>query len=142
VSALDKVRQAAIGKDDIKVLLVSRSVDSFYAADPKNFPEIQTLEEAGVEFVDVAADPASGGFFEELSWEQAGKYEADVILYDAREAPDVAAKVSNIETWSRLPAVRAGQVYEWKTAAPYSYEQYAPIFEDVARWLDDVQTVR
>lgn len=140
-AALDRVKQAAEGKQDIKVLLVSRSKDTFYTASPKNFPEIQTLAKAGVQFVEVDADQAAGGFFEELSWEQAGKYDADVILYDAREAPGTPDEVAKIPTWTRLPAVKAGQVYPWYTAAPYSYKQYAQIYDDIADWLEKAKKV-
>ncbi len=135
------MKAAAKDKQGIKVLLASRSKEDFYVASPENFPEIQTLAEAGVEFVEVNADQATGGFFEQLSWEQAGKYDADVIIYDAREAPGTADEVAKIPTWSRLPAAKAGQVYPWYTAAPYSYKQYAQIYNDVAEWLGSVEKV-
>lgn len=37
--------------------------------------------------------------------------------------------------WTRLPAVRAGQVHPWYPAAPYSYRTYAPLYRDIAARL-------
>lgn len=139
--ALAEIKQVAAEKTDLDILLVSRTPELMYAAHPTNFPEIQTLEKLGLDFVEVNPDETYGGFFEELSWEQAGKYDADVIIVDARETDDVARQVDKLPVWQNLPAVKAGQVYEWKTAAPYSYAQYAPIFHDVATWLKDAEPV-
>jgi len=51
-----------------------------------------------------------GGFFENLSWEQAGKYDADVITVDARETDDTAKQIDKLPTWQNLPPIKAGQV--------------------------------
>ncbi len=140
-AALERVRTAAKGKKEVKVLLMSLTQDGAYAAAPTNFPEVQTLKDAGVSFVEVDADQATGGFFEQLSWEQVGKYDADVILYDARTAAGDSDEIMAVPTWSRLPAVKAGQVYAWRTAAPYSWKQYAGIYDEIATWLEKVETV-
>lgn len=111
-AALAELEEIAADKGDVKILLVSRTPEFMYAAQPTNFPEIQSLEERGLDFVEVNPDMANGGFFANLSWEQAGKYDADVIMVDARETDDTAKQID------KLPAVKAAQVYEWKTAAP------------------------
>lgn len=58
-----------------------------------------------------------------------------MIIYDARELPKIPEAVRSIGTWTALPAVKAGQVYPWYPAAPYSYRTYAPLYRSVVRWL-------
>ena len=38
-------------------------------------------------------------------------------------------------TWKALPAVKSGQVYDWKPAAPYSYLSSAPLLDAFATAL-------
>ena len=116
---------------NLKVLLASATDTNFYVANPQSFPEAGTLKDAGV---DIMA-PKSGKpeIFHELSWERAADYaDADVILFDERTPPEVLAKMKTIDTWANLPAVKAGQVYPWYAAAPYSYKVYTGIFDELA----------
>lgn len=138
-AAVADVKAAAADKADVTVALVSVDPNGLYVWNPEFMPEAQTLAAQGVKFVKPEDTADSGGWSELLSWENAAKYHADVIMVDARTPVAQAEKVA---TWKRLPAVKAGQVYEWKTAAPYSYAQYGPIFEDVAGWFKDVKPVQ
>ena len=74
----------------------------------------------------------AGGFFEALSWENAGKYPADLILLDNRctalQPKDLAAK----PTWAQLPAVKANQVTPWDAVPRFSYAGSAPLLENLA----------
>ena len=38
-------------------------------------------------------------------------------------------------TWKALPAVKSGQVFDWKAAAPYSYVSTAPLLDAFAAAL-------
>lgn len=135
--ATSALGEAARGREDVKVALMSMNDQGLYVWDPMMFPEARTLMAAGVRFVK-PKNVDETGWSEQLSWEQASTYHADVILSDAR-TEQFMAQVEKIPTYQRLPAVRAGQVYEWKTAAPYSYAQYGPIFADIAGWLKDAK---
>ncbi|MGW4794899.1 ABC transporter substrate-binding protein [Nonomuraea sp. NPDC004297] len=52
-----------------------------------------------------------GGFWEVLSWENADRYQAGVILVDARSQSMKIEETAAKPTWAKLPAVRAGQLY-------------------------------
>lgn len=136
-AAVEALAAAAQGKEDVTVALASFNDQGVYLWNPEMMPEAKTMQAAGVTFVK-PKDLDATGFFEQLSWEQASKYNADVIFSDAR-TEQFMAQVEKIPTYQRLPAVKAGQVYSWKTAAPYSYAQYGPIFEEIAGWLEDVE---
>lgn len=138
--AVASVGTAAKGKESVKVMLVSPSLDGLYVWNPKMMPEAVTMAEQGVTFIEPKNTKDSAGWSELLSWENAGTYDADVILFDSRMQAEYE-KVKGIATWKTLPAVKAGQVYPWRTAAPYSYAQYGPIFDEVADWLADVKAL-
>lgn len=133
--AVDEVKAAIAAKPGLRVLAVSRDPAKLYVADPNAHPDLKHLASLGATFVTPSRPMKSGEYFEEVSWEQAGRYSADVVIYDGREVATVAETVSKIATWTNLAAVKAGQVYRWRTAAPYSYAASAPIYRDVAGWL-------
>lgn len=123
---------AAAKSSGLKVVVMSPSSDSLYIANPRHLPELATLTKAGLDVVTpVNADDAQ--VFTQASWEQAPDYaDADVILVDARSYDAQKADLSQIPTWANLPAVKAGQVYPWYAAAPYSYKAYAKIYQQLA----------
>lgn len=140
-SSLAAVAAAAKANPGLRVLVVSREVDDVYVADPEAAPDLALLAEHGMTFVPPSKPLEPSDYFQLVSWEKIGSFTADVIMHDAREAPDVAAAAAKIGTWRDLPAVKAGQVYPWYTAAPYSYASQAPLNEQVARWLTHARKV-
>jgi iron complex transport system substrate-binding protein len=128
--AVQTLRTAAAANRGIKVLAASGSADLFYVSDPRVYADLGYFRSLGVDFV--VPNKVTGGFFENLSWENADKYKADVILLDNRTAAlqpkDLAAKPS----WAELPAVRAGQVTPWLSEPRFSYAGCAPLVESVA----------
>ncbi len=122
---------AAAASSKLKVVIMSPGTDTLYVANPAYLPEGETLRKAGLDLitpVDAAKD-----VFTQYSWEQAPEFsDADVILVDARTYDSAKADLSRISTWANLPAVKAGQVYPWYAAAPYSYRAYAKIYQELA----------
>ncbi|GAA2229484.1 ABC transporter substrate-binding protein [Herbiconiux moechotypicola] len=115
----------------LTVAVMSPGTDSLYVADPAFLPEFSTLTAQGLDVM-TPVDP-DGQVFKQVSWEQASDYsDADVILVDARGYDAVADDLMGVPTWASLPAVQAGQVYNWYAAAPYSYKQYAQIYQELA----------
>lgn len=131
--AVAQVRASVAARPGLRVLAVSRDPQNFWVGSSADHPDLQHLDSLGVRFVDPGVK--RGTYFRQLSWEQMGAHPADVLIYDAREAPAMRSKVESIGTWRSLPAVKAGQVYPWWPAAPFSYRAYAPLYRDVARWL-------
>jgi len=124
---------------DLQVLVASGSDSSFWVVNPAALPETGTLEAAGVDLI-TPEGVGDGEVFKELSWEQAADFaDADVILMDVRNTEAVKQKMEGIDTWTNLPAVKAGQVYEWYAGAPYSYKAYADIFAGLAEHLAEAR---
>ncbi|GIM88382.1 ABC transporter substrate-binding protein [Paractinoplanes toevensis] len=129
-SALTAVGEAA-KTSGLKVAIMSPGTDSLYVADPAQLPEGNTLKNAGL---DVISPPnPKNEVFAQFSWEKAVDFkDADVILVDARTYDASKADLAKVPTWANLPAVKAGQVYPWYAAAPYSYQSYAKIYNELA----------
>ncbi|MGW5848255.1 ABC transporter substrate-binding protein [Streptomyces sp. NPDC055254] len=139
-AAAAKVREATKANPGIKVLVGSGSADLFYVSTAKTSADLKYFESLGVEFI-TPEKLDEGGFFESLSWENAGKYKADVVLLDNRtgtlQPEDLKAKA----TWAELPAVKAGQVTPRVTEPIYSYEKCAQILEDLAKSIQGAKKV-
>lgn len=137
--AAARLRAAAKAKPDIKVLIGSASQDLFYVSVPKMSADTLYFQELGVKFVEPKAN--AQGFFEELSWENVGKYGADIIIMDNRSSALQPAALTSKPTWTKLPAVKAGQVLPRVTEPIYSYEKCAPILEDLAKAIETAKKV-
>ncbi|MEU7619949.1 ABC transporter substrate-binding protein [Micromonospora rifamycinica] len=130
-AAAEQVRAAVKANPGIRVMASSGSPDLFYVSNPKVSTDLMYFAELGVEIV-VPTKLEAGDYFEALSWENAGKFPADLILLDNRstalQAKDLAAK----PTWAQLPAVKANQVTPWDAVPRFSYAGAAPLLENLA----------
>lgn len=139
-NAAERLRRAAQARPEIRVMIGSASAELFYVSLAETSADTRYFEEPGVEFVRPKVN--AQGFFEELSWENVDKYDADAIIMDNRTSalqPD--ALDTSKPTWKRLPAVRAGQVVPRVTEPVYSYDKCAPILADLARAIENAKKV-
>ncbi|MFH8572233.1 ABC transporter substrate-binding protein [Streptomyces sp. NPDC017993] len=124
----------------VKVLACSGSPDLFYASNPGINADLMYYKSLGVDLI-VPDHLDKGGYFESLSWENADKYKADVLLLDNRTATlqpkDLAAKPS----WAKLPAVKAGQITPWSSEPRFSYAGAAPLIESLAKAIEGAKKV-
>ncbi|MEU5956396.1 ABC transporter substrate-binding protein [Streptomyces sp. NPDC047525] len=128
--------KAARARGGLKVMAVSAQADMLYVGDPADFTDLRHYGGLGVEFV-TPKKTAEGGFFQELGWENADTYEADLILVDKRTGNLQPAELKKSKpTWAKLPAVRAGQVISWSNEAQFSHAGYAPHIEQLAAAVD------
>ncbi|MCX5382302.1 ABC transporter substrate-binding protein [Streptomyces sp. NBC_00083] len=129
-----RLRAATKANPGITVLLGSASPDLFYVSEAKRSCDTRYFQELGVRFVTPKVD--SQGFFESLSWENVGKYPADLILMDNRTGTLQPADLGSKPTWAQLPAVKAQQVLPRLTEPIYSYERVAPIVDALAQAIE------
>ncbi|MET9437390.1 ABC transporter substrate-binding protein [Streptomyces sp. NPDC006551] len=139
-AAAERVRKAAKGKKDIKVLIGSGSPDLFYVSTPVRPTDTLYFKELGVNIV-VPTKLDQGGWFEGLSWENVDKYQADIIMLDNRTSALQPEALKAKPTWAALPAVKAGQVIPRVTEPIYSYAKCAPLLEDLAKALENAKKV-
>ncbi|GAA3097972.1 ABC transporter substrate-binding protein [Streptomyces rectiviolaceus] len=141
-AAAERLRKVAKANKDIKVLVGSASQDIFYVSGTNLSADLEYFKSLGVNFVEPSerAKKASGGWFENLSWENVNKHAADVIMMDNRTATIQPADIEK-PTWAKLPAVKAGQVIPRVTEPIYSYDKCAPILEDLADAIEKAKKV-
>ncbi|MER7516024.1 ABC transporter substrate-binding protein [Streptomyces sp. NPDC126499] len=139
-AAAERLRKAAQGKKDIKVLIGSGSPDLFYVSTPVRPTDTLYFKELGVTIV-TPTKLDQGGWFEGLSWENVDKYQADVIMLDNRTSALQPEALKAKPTWAALPAVKAGQVIPRVTEPIYSYAKCAPLLEDLAKALENAKKV-
>ncbi|WP_328888916.1 ABC transporter substrate-binding protein [Streptomyces sp. NBC_00316] len=135
--AAARLRAAAKSKPNIKVMIGSASQDLFYVSLAKMSADTLYFQELGVQFVEPKVNAA--GFFEELSWENVDKYDADIIMMDNRSSALQPDTLTTKPTWAQLPAVKAGQVIPRTTEPIYSYDKCTPILEDLAKALENAK---
>ncbi|GHH32652.1 ABC transporter substrate-binding protein [Streptomyces candidus] len=137
--AAARLRAAAKARPEIKVMIGSASAELFYVSLAKMSADTLYFQELGVKFVEPKVD--AQGFFEGLSWEQVGKYEADVIMMDNRSAVLQPKDLTAKPTWAQLPAVKAGQVIPRVTEPIFSYAKCAPVLDDLAKAIETAKKV-
>ncbi|MGW6573297.1 ABC transporter substrate-binding protein [Streptomyces sp. NPDC054945] len=137
-AATAKLREATKANPGVKVLVGSGADAMFYASTPDTAADLKYFKQLGVEFV-TPEKLDEAGFFEALSWENAGKYKADVIFLDNRTSTLQPEQLKAKPTWNELPAVKAGQVVSRVTEPIFSYDKCAQILEDLAKSIQNAK---
>ncbi|MEV5827096.1 ABC transporter substrate-binding protein [Spirillospora sp. NPDC052242] len=136
--AAESVRAAVKANPGVRVLAASASPDLFYASSPDKNSDLIYFKELGVELI-TPEKPGANGYFEELSWENADRYPADVILLDSRTQALQPKDLGDKASWKDLPAVKAGQVFPWEAEPRFSYLGCAPILENLAKAIESAK---
>lgn len=139
-AASTALSQAAKAKSDLRVAFVSGNKDNLYLGNAKIFSDLAYLQNQGVAFVQPSV-PADQPHWEVLSWEQAGKYPIDVLLYDSRNASYFTTDLAKYPTVANLPAIKANQAVAWNPETPSTWAAFAPVLRDLATKLTSFQRV-
>ncbi|TQS23076.1 ABC transporter substrate-binding protein [Microbispora sp. KK1-11] len=130
-AAAESVRKAVAENPGIKVLAASGSPDVLYVSNPEVNTDLMYFTQLGVDVVK-PEKPGDGGYYENLSWENADKYDADLVLLDNRGTALQPEDLTSKPSWAKLPAVKADQVVGWDPVPRFSYAGAAPILEGLA----------
>lgn len=121
-------RTAVAAKPNLRVLVTYADSEGLSIARPSQFPDLLSFRALGLDLV----EPEGGEqYYETLSWEQAGRYPADLILHDTRALSLQPDQLAAYPTWSALPAVQAGQVGRWSAETRLSAQGFAAVLEDL-----------
>jgi iron complex transport system substrate-binding protein len=106
---------------------------SYWVGNPSIFADLLYFKELGL---DIVQPDITGEYFEELSWEQASKYAADLLLVDARQWSATGEQLKEqVPTFAALPAAKADAFGSWKTEYVPSYAGFTPILEELAETI-------
>jgi iron-desferrioxamine transport system substrate-binding protein len=121
-------RDAVAAKPNLRVLVTYAEPEGLSIARPSQFPDLLSFRALGLDLV----EPEGGEqYYESLSWEQAGRYPADLILHDTRAFSLQPDQLAAYPTWAALPAVQAGQVGRWSAEVRLSAQGFAAALEDL-----------
>jgi len=127
--------QAAVAeKPGLTALAVWAGNDALYVAATAGAAELMDLAGWGLDLIDpeVADDR---GYWETLSWENADKYQPDLILVDNRSAATMQTALAQ-PTWTLMKAAAAGQVTDWPAFWLRNYRAYAAALEDLTAAIE------
>jgi iron complex transport system substrate-binding protein len=125
------LRSAAKANGGLKVMAITGDKDNLYVAVPDSYSDLNYFKDLGVEFVE-GKKSDEWGFWEFLSWENADKYHADLIMVDNRSTAMTTEQLAEKATWRQLPAVKAEQLTPWSMEERFSYAGFAPLVERLA----------
>ena len=119
---------------DRTILAASTTPDLFYAADPSQFPDLAFYRSLGLPIEPVKGAP--GGYWQELSWEKADTYNADIVLWDQRGGDAALKQLTSDPVFSTITAAKDGALVPWNTVAPMSRRAYADVMNTLADRLE------
>jgi iron complex transport system substrate-binding protein len=117
-------------------------------ARPAEFPILAEYAKLGLKLVKVGGTPGDinkaydSFFYENVSFEQADKYPADLMLYDDKPAAMHVKELEAIPTMRRLPAAQAGQLAGWISIGGFSHELAAQRVETLAEAVEHAHVLK
>jgi iron complex transport system substrate-binding protein len=136
--AVTAFRATAKEKRDVRVMAVATSPESLYVAKLEDYSDLREFASWGL---DVVSGKSSDAYWETLSWENADKHPADLILYDGRAHAPGPEELAKLPVWPTLPAVEAGQITPWHMEEAVSYELFAGHVEELTAMLGKSERV-
>jgi iron complex transport system substrate-binding protein len=131
--AIQTFKAAVEQKPDLRMMAVYADPEAFYVAKTADYSDLREYQAWGLEIVSgTSSDP----YWEQLSWENADKYAADLILYDARAHAPTLDKLAEIPAWRRLPAVKARQLSPWHMEEAVSYRLFTAHIEELTAQIE------
>lgn len=122
---------------DLLVAAVSGSATEMYVAYPPKWPDLSYYQELGMNLVEPKDHPTAGGFWETLSWEEAGKYPVDLVMADGRGGSLESIKKQIPAVALSMPALEADQIVIWPAVHAYGYGYFATILDDLTKAVTD-----
>ncbi|MEJ3741899.1 ABC transporter substrate-binding protein [Actinomycetes bacterium KLBMP 9797] len=129
---------AAKARPNLRVAFITADKDGLYLGNAKIFSDLAYLRNRGLNFTEVTVS-ANQTHWEVLSWERAGKYPIDVLLYDSRNASYFTTDLAKYPTVANLPAIKAGQALSWNPETPSTWDAFAPALRDLTTKLTTFQ---
>lgn len=133
-AARDRFSSALAAKPGLSVLAVWAGTDALYVAATAGSSELTDFASWGLKLIDpeVADDR---GYWETLSWENADKYQPDLIIVDNRSAATMETARAQ-PMWTAMRAAAAGQVADWPAFWLRNYAAYAGALDELTTAIE------
>jgi iron complex transport system substrate-binding protein len=125
--SVEKFKAATATKPNLTVGAMSPYEDKLYIANPEYAPELLDLQRWGLKVINPAAPDPAFPYWETMSWENADKYQPDLILWDGRSyTPTGNAEWGTKQpTWFKVKAAKVGAVVSWPAYWLHTFGHFA-----------------
>jgi iron complex transport system substrate-binding protein len=135
--AVAAFEEAAAAKPDLTALAVSPTNELLYVAVPKHAPELLDMRRWGLDVI-IPDNPDKGfPYWENLSWENADKYQPDLLLVDDRSYPENLEQAEKQPTWETIEAAAADSEVPWPGYWLHTYGDYAEQLEALTAAIEE-----
>lgn len=134
--ARERFSAAVAAKPGLTALAVSPSDELLYVAVPEHSAELTDFANWGLDVVVPRNPDPAFPYWENLSWENADKYQPDLILMDDRTYEANLAQADRQATWKRLKAVQAGAIIPWPAFWISTWSSYAEQLDKLSDAID------
>ena len=124
-AAVAEFTSATAANKGLTALAVSPAKDLLYVAVPKLAPELLDFQKWGLDVITPRDPDPKFPYWENLSWENADKYQPDLLLIDDRSYPSNLTEAEKQPTWDSIKAAKAGAIVPWPGFWIHSYKTYA-----------------
>jgi iron complex transport system substrate-binding protein len=134
-TAVDGFKKAVAAKSGLTAAAMSPADDLLYVANPEYAPELLDFQRWGLKVINPDSPDKGFPYWENLSWENADKYQPDLILFDGRSYTEKA----NAEwgkkqpTWFSIKAAKANAVVSWPAYWLHTYGHFATELEKLTK---------
>ncbi|WP_188193548.1 ABC transporter substrate-binding protein [Nonomuraea sp. SYSU D8015] len=120
-------KQAVAAKPGLTAAAMSPAGDKLYFANPAYAPELLDFQRWGLKVINPDSPDPGFPYWENLSWENADKYQPDLILWDSRNYTPTsnADRGKKQPTWFKIKAAKAGAVTPWPAYWLHTYGDFA-----------------
>ncbi|WP_188192040.1 ABC transporter substrate-binding protein [Nonomuraea sp. SYSU D8015] len=130
-AAVATFKEAVAGKPGLTVGAMSPADDKLYFANPEYAPELLDFQRWGMKVINPEKPDPGFPYWENLSWENADKYQPDLILFDGRSYKPTSNEEwgKKQPTWFKIKAAKAGAVVAWPAYWLHTYGDFATELE-------------
>ncbi|GIE92246.1 ABC transporter substrate-binding protein [Actinoplanes regularis] len=126
-AAVTAFKTATAAKPGLTAAAMAPSDENLSIANPKYAPELLDFQRWGLKVINPERPDPSFPYWETISWENADKYQPDLILWDSRVfTPTVNAEYGKKQpTWFKVKAAKAGAAVSWPGYWLHTYGDFA-----------------
>lgn len=133
-------QDAVAAKPGLTALAVAPAEDALWVAVPKYSTSLTDFQEWGLDVIDPDSPMEGFPYWESLSWENADKYQPDLLLMDDRGYEDNIALGEAQPTWNSIAAAAAKSYARWPGWWVHTYADYAGQLRELTASIEAADT--
>ncbi|MFT4187361.1 MAG: ABC transporter substrate-binding protein [Aeromicrobium sp.] len=110
------------------ILAASGMADNYYVSNPEVSADLKYWRSLGLPIL-VPDNPDPQGYFETLSWEQADKYDGDLVLWDDRIGESGIEQMKQQPVFATITAAKNDAFTPWTSVYPPTYASAAELLD-------------